>query len=107
MQGAVVWRNGARILPPITSRANGQECEGEIQGPHNVPVPVEPRLLDLGGRRRFDGCRGRCWCRHAGRRAHCATGTGDQDEQECKTRPYGQCPPKTGPPTHQNELSRN
>ena len=59
MQGAVMRWSRARILPRITSRANGQECEGEIQVLDSVSVPVEPRLLDLGGSRRFDGCRGR------------------------------------------------
>src|ERR1035437_9572652 len=32
---------------------------------------------------------------------------GDQDKQECKTRPSGQCPTETRPPTHVDELSRN
>ena len=59
MEGAVMQWSGARILPRITSRANGHECAGETQGLDSVPVPVESRLLDLGRRRRFDGCRGR------------------------------------------------
>lgn len=59
MLGAVMRWSRALILPRITSCANGQEREGEIQGLDSVPVPFEPRLLDLGGRRRFDGCRRR------------------------------------------------
>jgi hypothetical protein len=51
MEGAVMRWSRARILPRITSRANGHECAGETQGLDSVPVPVESRLLDLSSRR--------------------------------------------------------
>jgi len=51
MEGAVMWWSRARVLPRITPRAKGNECERETQRLDSVSVPVESRLLDLGSRR--------------------------------------------------------
>ena len=41
MEGAVMWRNGARTLPRVVPRANGHERERETQGPVSEPMLVE------------------------------------------------------------------
>ena len=50
MEGAVMWRSRARILPGVVPRVNGHEREREIQGSESVPVPVELRLRELSNR---------------------------------------------------------
>lgn len=106
MEGAVMWRSRARILPRVVPHANGRERGCETQGPESDPVPVELRLQELGSRRRFDRCRGGRRCGHAGRRAHREAGMAGQDQQECEAHTSGECPHETGPPTHQFELNR-
>jgi hypothetical protein len=106
MEGAVMWRNGARTLPRVIPCANSRERERETSSPVSQPVLVELRLQALGSRRRFDRCRGGARCGHAGRRAHREAGMAGQDQQECEAHTSAECPRETDPPTHQHELNR-
>ena len=106
MEGAVISRGRARILPRVVPRANGHEGERETQGPESEPMLVELQLQELGSRRRFDGCRGGPRCGHAGRRAHREAGMAGQDQQKCEAHTSGECPRETDPPAHQHELNR-
>jgi hypothetical protein len=69
-------------------------------------VPVELQLLELGNRRRFEGWRGDVRRGHAGGRGHWNAGLAGQEQEHCETHASGECPRESGPPTHQDELTR-
>jgi hypothetical protein len=99
MERAVMPRDRVRLRPYGVTRSGRRDGERESGRQKRVSMPVEVGLQELGGRRRFDGSRGRSGRRHAGRgsagetRLPCNCQHDREDETSCQTQDVASPPP--------------
>jgi hypothetical protein len=107
MERPVVRRSNTRTLTRPLVRANGRKRERQTGRSESVPAPVEMRLQELGGRRRFERCPGSSRRRHTRDRAASETGMPAEDQDHHKGDTNPECPEVTAASAHQAELNRN
>ena len=106
MEGTVMSRSRARILPRVLPSGNGRKCEPGIYRPECETMPVELRRQQLTGGCGLDGLRGGRRRGHAGLCAKRKSGMAGQGQQQREARASGERPPESDPPTHQDEVNR-
>jgi len=106
VKGNVVLRNGGGDVCCSLAPVRGDERWREIRRSENLSAPVEMRWQEFGEGRGFDRDSGRRRCRHSGRGVLQRYGMPDAGQDGDERDTAGECPPVTGSPTHQFEVSR-